>query len=114
MPLGVLYLMIDQQYQFICSNKVFCVIEYLPDGSSLNIYNQYKKNPEGFRYSRTIEMKYSHSITYTFTRAMHLISSSIFLKKWNIFKDNPNPLITFFAIPFGLCLHGYILSKITT
>ena len=112
-PLGVLYLMIDQQYKCICSNNVFCIIEYLPDGSSLNIYNQYKKHPKGFRYSRIIEMKYSHNFFYTFTRAMHLISASLFLKEWNVFKDNPNPFTTFFAIPFGVCLHWYILFKTT-
>lgn len=110
-PLGVLYSMISDDYKFICSNEVFCIVEYLPDGSSRNIYHQYKRNPMGFRYSRIIEMKYSHSPLYTFTRAMHFISSSIFARK-NFFEGNPKPIITFFAIPLGLLLHAYILFKI--
>ncbi len=109
-PLGVLYTLISNDYKFICSNDVYCIVEYLPDGSSRNIYHQYKRNPMGFRYSRIIEMKYSHSLGYTFSRALHLISSSLFAKV-NVFKDNPFKLITFFAFPFGLLLHGYILLK---
>ncbi|GGC88401.1 sugar transferase [Flavobacterium lutivivi] len=110
-PLGILYTLIGNDYVSICSNDVYCIVEYLPDGSSRNIFRQYKKNPLGFRYSRIIEMQYSHSFSYTFTRAMHFISSSIFARK-GFFKENPKPLITFFALPFGLLLHVYILFKI--
>ena len=110
-PLGILYTLIGKDYASICSNDVYCIVEYLPDGSSRNIFRQYKKNPLGFRYSRIIEMQYSHSFSYTFTRAMHFISSSIFARK-GFFKENPKPIVTFFALPFGLLLHIYILFKI--
>ncbi|OEK08459.1 glycosyltransferase [Flavivirga aquatica] len=111
-PLGTLYLMIDQKYQYICSNEVFCTIEYLEDGSSRNILKQYKKSPNGFLYSRIIEMKYSKSFSYTFSRAMHYISSCIFIKKWFFTKENPKKAITFLALPFGFLFHAYILFKI--
>ncbi|MCK0156852.1 glycosyltransferase family 2 protein [Cellulophaga sp. F20128] len=111
-PLGTLYLMIDQKYQYICSNEVLCIIEYLEDGSSKNILRQYKKSPNGFRYSRIIEMKYSNIFSYTFTRAMHYISSCIFTKKWFFTSENPKKGITLLALPFGVLLHIYILFKI--
>lgn len=111
-PLGTLYLMIDQKYQYICSNEVFCIIEYLEDGSSKNILRQYRKSPNGFLYSRIIEMKYSKSFSYTFTRAMHYISSCIFLKKWFFTSENPKKLITLMALPFGILFHLYIIFKI--
>tara|TARA_R110002049_G_scaffold293219_7_gene478120 strand:- start:7209 stop:8099 length:891 start_codon:yes stop_codon:yes gene_type:complete len=111
-PLGTLYLMIDQEYKLKPINEVLCIVEYLEDGSSRNILRQYKKSPNGFRYSRILEMRYSKNLMYTFTRAMHLISSSIFNKKFNFFKNNPKKLITFLAIPFGICMHIYILLKI--
>lgn len=110
-PLGTLYLMIDQKYKFLCSNEVLCIVEYLPDGSSRNIFKQYRKHPNGFRYSRLVEMKYAKRFRYRFTRAMHLVSSSIFARRIDIFKDNPNPLVTLVALPFGIALHGYILWK---
>jgi len=111
-PLGTLYLMIDQKHKYICSNQVFCIIEYLEDGSSKNILKQYKKSPNGFKYSRIIEMKYSKSFSYTFSRAMHYISSCIFTKKWFFTSENPKKIITFFALPFGFLFHLYILFKI--
>jgi len=111
-PLGTLYLMIDQKYKYICSNEVFCIIEYLEDGSSKNILKQYKRSPRGFLYSRIIEMKYSKAFSYTYTRAMHFISSCIFIKKWNVLKGNPKKLITVLALPAGILLHLYITVKI--
>ena len=111
-PLGTLYLMIDQKYQYICTNVVFCIIEYLEDGSSRNILKQYKKSPNGFKYSRTVEMKYSKSISYTFTRAMHYISSCIFTRTWFFTSENPKKAITLLALPLGFLFHMYILFKI--
>lgn len=110
-PLGTLYKIIDQHYQFLCTNHVLCIVEYLADGSSNNILKQYRKSPKGFYYARTVEMRYSKSTKHSFTRAMHLISSAIFAKQFNIFKDNPQKALTVLALPFGLALHCYILYK---
>ena len=111
-PLGTLYLMIDQKYSYLCTNTVFCIIEYLEDGSSKNILKQYKKSPNGFLYSRILEMKYSKNFFYTFTRSMHYISSCVFAKKRIFTSENPKKGITLLALPFGALLHLYILFKI--
>jgi len=111
-PLGTLYLMIDQHYKYLCTNSVFCIIEYLEDGSSKNILKQYKKSPNGFLYARRLEMTYSKNFFYTFSRAMHYISSCIFTKKEFFNAQNPKKAITLIALPFGLLLHAYILYKI--
>ncbi len=111
-PLGTLYLMIDQKYKFLCTNEVFCIIEYLNEGSSKTIFQQYKKSPMGFMYSRIIELKYSHNIFYAYTRAIHYISSCFFTRKWNLFKDNPKKFITALAIPSGILFHVYVLFKL--
>jgi glycosyltransferase involved in cell wall biosynthesis len=111
-PLSVLYLMIDQKYKWQCTNDVYCVVEYLEGGSSRNIVKQYQKSPKGFEYSRRIEMTYSTSFLYTFTRAIHYVSSCLFQKKLDFFSDNPKKIITFFAIPFGFLFHVFILYKI--
>lgn len=111
-PLGTLYLMIDQKYKWLCTNDVYCIVEYLEDGSSKNILKQYRKSPKGFGYARLIEMKYSKSFTYTFSRAVHYISSCLFQKKYAFFENNPKKAITFFALPFGLVFHFYLLYKL--
>src|SRR5690606_13944437 len=33
-PLGYLYQLIDQDYKLFPVNEVFCIVEYMPDGSS--------------------------------------------------------------------------------
>jgi glycosyltransferase involved in cell wall biosynthesis len=111
-PLGVLYLMIDQKYKWFCVNEVFCIVEYLEDGSSRNILKQYTKSPKGFGYSRLIQMQYSKSIPYTFSRAMHYISSCLFQRKFDFFSGNPKKIITLFAIPAGVAFHVYLLFKL--
>ncbi len=110
-PLSTLYKMIDQDFSYLCTNQVFCIVEYLPEGSSNNIMKQYRVSPRGFYYARIVEMRYSPNFTYTFTRAMHLVSSALFAKRLNIFEGNPHKIVTMLAAPFGLLLHLYISFK---
>jgi len=110
-PLSTLYKMIDTKYKFLCVNDVYCIVEYLPDGSSHNILKQYKQSPNGFLYARRVEMKLANDTKTKFTRAMHMVSSSIFAGRWDIFKDNPSKILTTLAVPFGLALNLYIRFK---
>jgi glycosyltransferase involved in cell wall biosynthesis len=106
-PLGVLYLQIDQDYELLCLDQVLCIVEYLDDGSSRNIFKQYIRHPRGFRYSREVEIRYSKYFKVRFKGLIHFISSSIFLKEYNFFK-NKNYLLTVIAIPLGFLLNFYI------
>lgn len=110
-PLGTLYLLIDQQYQWICSNTVLCIVEYLEEGSSKNIFKQYRISPKGFGYSRLVKIKYSKSILEKFKNAMHLVSSSLFAKDLSLLLKSSNGILTFFSVPFGVLLHLYIRYK---
>ena len=110
-PLGTLYKMIDRKYTYLCSNDVYCIVEYLSDGSSNNILKQYRKSPKGFIYARLAELQHSKGPMHAFSRAMHLISSALFAGKPDIFTNNSQKFITVLAIPFGLMLHCYILIK---
>ena len=110
-PLGTLYKMIDSRYEYLCTNDVLCIVEYLPDGSSGSILKQYRKSPKGFRYARLVEMEYAQGFKHKFTRAMHLVSATIFSGSFDFFKGNPYKGITFLAVPFGILLHGYLLIK---
>lgn len=111
-PLGILYLMIDQNYQLKCLNQPLCIVEYLEDGSTRNIFKQYQKHPKGFRYSRTIELKHYKKIKTHIIKCLHFISSTLFIKDFNFFKNNPKKVLTFVILPFGVLFHLYILTKI--
>lgn len=110
-PLGYLYQLIDQEYQLVTTNTVFCIVEYMPDGSSLNILKQYRRHPNGFAFSRKSRMALAKNFKDRFKNAVHYVSSSIFIKNKDFIKESPKKLITIMAIPFGIALHLYILYK---
>ena len=110
-PLGTLYLMIDQDYKLACFNEALCVVEYMEDGSSLNIFKQYRRHPKGFRYAREIELTYSKRFKVQVQKILHYISSTLFIKDLRFFKNNPKKILTFSLLPLGLLFHVYILFK---
>ncbi len=107
-PLGTLYLMIDKEYQVLCLNKVLCIVEYMPDGSSLNIVKQYFRHPKGFQYARKINMKHSNYLKVKLKNAVHYVSHSIQLKDWGFLGKSPKKALTFFMIPAGILLYCYV------
>ena len=110
-PLGYKYLLIDQDYELLILNKPLCIVEYLADGSSLNILKQYKKNPKGFAFSRITEMKYAPSFKYQFKKAIHYVANSMMAKNIHFIKESPKKITTVIAIPFGVMLYLYIILK---
>jgi len=110
-PLGSLYLQIDKKYELLCFNEVLCIVEYLEDGSTKNIFKQYCRHPKGFRYSRLIEYKFSNFFKVRFKALIHYVSSSIMLKDFNFFKKELPFFLTLLAIPFGILLYVYIKIK---
>jgi len=109
------YLMIDKQYELLIMNEVVCHVEYLSDGSSLNMFKQYRNNPKGFSFLRKELMGLPFgSATYNFRQATHYVSSNLLLKNWRLFNETPKKLITLAAFPFGFLLYLIILNKTKT
>lgn len=109
--LGWKYQLCDQKYKLVTTNKVLCNVEYQPDGSSMNMLRQYRKNPKGFAFIRKENMMYIHSVKRNFVDCIHYVSSSIFSKNRYFLRESPRKLLTVLAIPFGLLLAGYIKKK---
>jgi glycosyltransferase involved in cell wall biosynthesis len=110
-PLGYLYQLIDQDYKLLPINEVLCVVEYMADGSSLNILKQYRRHPRGFAFSRKSRMHLDTSFMNKFKNAIHYVSSSMFIKNGSFINESPEKLITILAIPFGVLLNIYIRFK---
>lgn len=113
-PLGILYLIINQEYDFLCLNEPLCIVEYQPDGSSNTIMKQYKVSPKGFAHARLVQMKLSTSFKEKFKQSIHLVSSAIFAKKSSLILMSPNLMVTILAIPFGVIANLYIRYKAKT
>jgi glycosyltransferase involved in cell wall biosynthesis len=106
------YYKLDQHYEMLLMNEVLCCVEYLADGSSLNMFRQYRKNPKGFAFYRKELMKLPFvSSSFKFRQAIHYVSSSLMEGNTNFLRDTPNKLLTILAIPLGIVLYSYIRTK---
>jgi glycosyltransferase involved in cell wall biosynthesis len=109
------YYMLDKQYKMLLMNETICCVEYLPDGSSLNMLRQYRKNPRGFAFYRKELMKLPFvGKSFKFRQAIHYVSSSFLSYNSSFIKESPEKGITVLAIPFGFLLYIYISSKTRT
>ncbi|MGG4167719.1 glycosyltransferase family 2 protein [Rossellomorea vietnamensis] len=106
------YFMLDKEYKMLLMNEVICRVEYLADGSSVNMLNQYRKNPKGFAFYRKELMKLPFaSKPFKFRQAIHYVSSSLISRNWNFMSETPDKRLTILALPFGIMLYLYINQK---
>jgi hypothetical protein len=107
--------MLDREYEMILLNEVLCCVEYLPDGSSLNMLKQYRKNPKGFAFYRKELMKLPFANwKFKFKQAIHYVSSTFLSKEFNVLRETPNKTLTTLAFPFGVLLFVFISFKTRT
>lgn len=110
-PLSYKYVLIDQEFPLLVINEVLCHVEYMEDGSSLNMLNQYKKNPRGFSFFRQVAMQYAPTYKDQFREAIHYVSSKLILRDIGFLIESPKKWTTLLATPFGIGLFIYINSK---
>ncbi len=109
------YHKLDEEYPMLLMNEILCVVEYLPDGSSLNMLKQYRVNPKGFAFYRKELMKLPFvDMKFKYRQAIHYVSSSLISKNKDFIKESPFKLLTFFATPLGLILYFLIMSRTKT
>ncbi|MCM3412443.1 glycosyltransferase family 2 protein [Metabacillus litoralis] len=112
-PLSYKYFMLDLECELLLLNEPLCVVEYLPDGSSMNIFRQYRNSANGFRFYRMEMMKLPNtSLTFKFKQAVHYVSCSLFTESRSLTMQSPQKLLTIFALPLGVILNKYINFKI--
>lgn len=108
------YYKLDEKYELSTLNKVLCVVEYLEDGSSVNMFKQYINNPRGFAFYRRENMANSKaSFKYSFQQCVHYVSSSILSRNSKFLKESPKKVMTLMAIPFGVILYLYIMKNVS-
>lgn len=106
------YTMIDRKYPLALMNEVLCIVEYMEDGSSLNMINQYRKNPKGFAFLRIHNLNNPKAKPlFKFKECVHYVSSSLISRNKNYIKESPCKLTTILAVPLGMVLYKYIMKK---
>lgn len=109
--LGYKYLLCDQDYPLLVLDQVLCHVEYQADGSSMNMFRQYMKNPKGFAFIRKVDMEYDKTWNRRFVTCIHYVSSSIISRNQGFIAESPRKGMTILAIPFGYLLFRYIRHK---
>jgi glycosyltransferase involved in cell wall biosynthesis len=106
------YYKLDQHYELLLMNEILCQVEYLPDGSSMNMLKQYRKNPKGFAFYRKELMKLPFaSLSFKYKQAIHYVSSSLFSNNPKFIRETPHRILTLMAAPIGVLLYWYVLKK---
>lgn len=103
--------LIERDYTVLIYNKPVCVVEYLADGSSRNMYFQYVRNPKGFCNERRFVMQYAPALSIRLSAAIHYVAESILAKDRHFVRNSTNKPLTVLAIPFGVLLHSFIRYK---
>ncbi|MEG1296876.1 MAG: glycosyltransferase family A protein, partial [Niameybacter sp.] len=91
------YMMVDKDYPLLIMNEIVCLVEYLADGSSMNMVHQYRKNPRGFAELRKVGMCYKPGIKAKFKEAIHYVSSSMMIRNGKFLKESPCKGLTVLA-----------------
>lgn len=108
------YYKIDEKYQLLTMNEVLCIVEYMDDGSSRNMFSQYIKNPKGFAFYRVENMKNSRAtFVFKLKENIHYVSSSLISKNKRFIKESPCKGLTILSIPIGYLLYKLIIYKNT-
>lgn len=106
------YRLIDQKYKLAVLNEILCNVEYQQDGSSMNMYRQYMKNPRGFAFWRKVCMQYPESKKRVILDCIHYCSSSHLAHNIHYISESPKPLLTILCTPLGWLLTTYIRTKV--
>ena len=109
--LGYKYELIDQDYEMLTLNVPVCCVNYMTDGSSLNMYRQYIRNPQGFAFIRRQSMVLAPTAKRRFVEAVHYVSSSLMLRNRHFLQESPRPWLVLSAVPLGVLWYAYIRWK---
>lgn len=105
------YLLCDDDYPLLVMDEVLCNVEYVADGSTKNMYRQYRNNPRGWAFMRKFNMQRTKSFKRLFVLNVHYVSSSIFAHDGAFIKSSPKPFWTLAALLPGAALNLLIRIK---
>jgi len=106
------YFMIDQEFDLLTLNEPLVIVEYQMDGSSLNMWKQYWRNPNGFIYDRKLVLSTKPQLLKRFKYCIHYISSKLIAKQYDIISDSPCKISTLLMLPVGCALYCLIRYKV--
>ena len=112
-PLSYLYFLIGRDYDIVCFNKIWALIDYQPDGSSATITKQYFQSPTGFRDAKFVEYQSTKIFKYKFKAIVHYGFTSLIKKDSLFFMKSPNPLLSILLLPLSVFVYLFMRYKLS-
>lgn len=106
-----LYQVIDHDYDMLCSNDRYCVVEYQPDGLSVNIFNQMKQSPRTRAIECNYHMKYQGYFIDRFKKSIQYVVCAILSKNKRFINEASSKFLVVAALPFGIGYYFYLKKK---
>lgn len=103
--------LIEKDYTVLIMNHPVCVVEYMDDGSSKNMFYQYVRNPKGFCDERRFVMKYAPTFKLKIEACIHYVAESLFAKDYHFVKKSTNRFFTVISIAPGMLLYFIVKRK---
>lgn len=103
--------LIEKDYSVLVFNKPICVVEYMEDGSSKNMFYQYVRNPKGFCNERKYVMKHAPTFKLKIQACVHYVAESLLAKDYHFVVNSTNRLCTIISIVPGMLLYYVIKRK---
>lgn len=105
------YIMIDSKYKLLTLNEVLCNVDRQADGLTSSMFRQYLISPRGFAEVRKAYMKHSKFFSERLHAAIHYVAHCITYRNMHFITESPAKIMTFFAVPLGICLYFYVIYK---
>lgn len=105
------YQVIDHDYEMLCSNDVYCVVEYQQDGLSLDVLHQYRQSPRTRMYECNQLMTAVPYFKENVKRAIQYDACAIILKKWSLMFKSTKSWLTTIVFPLGIAYYYYMSKK---
>lgn len=108
------YFMIDRDYNVLTLNEPLVCVEYQQDGSSMNMWRQYWRNPHGFIYDRKLVLSTNPPFLKRCKYCIHFIANKIIAHEYNLISDSPCKVTTMLMLPMGVIWFFVIKYKVKT
>lgn len=102
------YQVIDNDYDMLCSNDIYCVVEYQDNGLSMNVLHQYRQSPNTRLYECNKLMVAVPYFVENLKRAMQYNVCAMLLKKTGLVFQSSKPWLTVLSFPFSIMYYLYL------
>lgn len=106
-----LYQKIDHNYDMLCGNEVYCIVEYQGDGLSVFVFQQHKQSPNTRAYECEVYMDVMPDFKTRFKKAIQYVSCAILAHKPSYLFTTKHKLLVLASIPLGIAYNIYLRKQ---